>query len=137
MRAAWEGDVAGTAAPPGPATVKASFPDLGPKGELGDPFRGDVRPLEATVETEIIDGGGRLIGPAEAVDRALADTRFAEWVAASEVARWQGVSVDLADDVWEVGLTVLVGDVPTSGVALVDRRSGTIRDFQRQPLGDG
>lgn len=132
MRAAWNGEIFGVVAPPGPARVKASFPYLGPVARA-DAFDDPPQPVEATVPVEVIDEGRRLLSPGQAIDAALQDPRFAAWVGSADMGAWQGVGIEPAGDSFVVSLSLMVDGVTVAGRATVNRQSGGVA-FERQPL---
>lgn len=135
MRAAWDGEIAGVPAPPGPAKVTATFPYLGPKRAGVDPFVQPPQPIVPQLVVPVVDAGVRLLSPAEAVDAALADPRFGGWLATSDFAAWQGVGIELAAGSYEVSLTLLINGGPVEGRASVDRVSGVVTSFVTEPAG--
>lgn len=134
MRAAWDGDAGGVLVGERVTTITASFPFMGPKGP-GDPFSQPVQPLQVAVDVPVVDRGIRRISPAAAVDAALADARFAGWLASAPADAWQGVGVDRTKAGYDVVLTLLVDGAPVSGRATVDPSTGIVTAFERVALG--
>ncbi len=56
MKAAWDGEIEGVVAPPGPARIVASFPYLGLAGKPDAP-----QAIEATIGVDVTDQGVRLL----------------------------------------------------------------------------
>jgi hypothetical protein len=131
MRAAWNGEISGTVAPPGAATVTARFPYLGRPQHGADPFARDVAPIVARVVVTVVDTGIRVISPNEAIDAALGDARFAAWLNAEPMPRWQGVGVEVKDGNYVVTLSRLIDGVPVDGQVTVDRATGRVLGFEQ------
>lgn len=126
MRAAWDGQILGGAAPAGPAVVEATFPLIGLAGIVrNDEF--DTKPIVARLETSVVGAGGAAsLAPGLAIDAALADAQFAAFVQAHPEANWINPDVGLIDGVWNVGLFVNgAGGQATFASVKVDQ-SGTI-----------
>ena len=98
--------IAGSPAPAGPATVRASFPMIGivgevPEGEI------DSDPVVAALTTELRAGGSRddpALAPALAIDAALADPEFGAWVDAAAPETWINPHLVHQEGTWFVGL---------------------------------
>jgi hypothetical protein len=105
MRAGWDGTVGGAApAPTGPANVRASFPFIGIAGVVDNSVI-DTRPIVVRISTEIVgEGRAAPLSPALAIDAALADQQFADWVQAGPEATWINPTVRLAQGAWAIGL---------------------------------
>ena len=106
VRARWDGTIAGSPAPPGPATVRASFPMIGIVGEVPED-RTDADPVVAALAIDIAGGGPAedpALAPALAIDAALADPQFGAWVDAAAPETW--INPDLVHErgIWSVGL---------------------------------
>ena len=129
-RAAWDGDILGVAAPAGPATLKASFPFMGPNLPGIDKFAAPLQPIEASATVPVVDAGVRLISPAVAVDAALADGRFAQWVNALPMTEWQGVDMQVRNGTYVVSLAVTKGGVRVAAQVTVDRRTGAVLGYE-------
>jgi len=122
MKAAWDGEIQGVVAPPGPAQIVASFPYLGLAGKVDAP-----QPIEAMIQVDVADRGVRLLSRGQAVDAALGDPDFAAWVAANNVPAWDGVDVESHGHTY-----VFVLQLPTiEGRATVDRETGAV-DFEKR-----
>ena len=133
MRAAWDGEAGGVPVGARRTTITASFPYMGPKAG-GDPFAAELRPIESKLQVAVVDGGVHRVSPAQAIDAALGDARFAQWLASSDFATWQGVGIEVDGGSYGVGLTVLVNGAPVTGKAIVDRGSGLVTDFVTEPI---
>lgn len=117
MKAAWDGEIEGVVAPPGPARIVASFPYLGPAGKPDAP-----QPIEATMGVDVIDQGVRLLSPGEAIDAALGNRDFADFLAAAGMPDWSGVDIESHGHAYVVVLSLAT----IEGRATVDRQSGAV-----------
>ena len=126
MRAAWDGQILGGAAPAGPAVVEASFPFIGLAGVVrNDAF--DTNPIVARLETSVFGGGGAAsLAPGLAIDAALADGQFAGFVQAHPEATWINPDVGIIDGIWSVGLFVNGAGGETMFASVKVDQSGTI-----------
>jgi hypothetical protein len=132
LRAAWDGDIALVLAPAGPAVLTASFPMLGPKSAVVDPF-GNPNPIKAALVLDVVLGGITSISGATAVDAALGDPRFAAWVGDSVIDQWQGVDLGVTRDAYTVTLERSDGGGVKAGRVRVDRRTGAVLSFVLEP----
>jgi hypothetical protein len=127
MLASWNGEVGGVTAAPGPARVTASFPYLGP-AVGGDPLARPVQPIEASVDVVVADTSVRLLSPGEAIDAALGNPQFVDWLTASGPMRtWDGVDLEASGHTFVVIL--MAGG--QQGRASVDRATGAVSFEQR------
>jgi hypothetical protein len=117
MKAAWDGEIQGVVAPPGPARIVASFPYLGPAGKPDAP-----QPIKATVGVEVMDQGVRLLSPAQAIDAALGNPDFAAWLASEDFSGWSGVDIESHGHTFVVVLMLAT----IEGRATVDRQTGAV-----------
>lgn len=117
MKAAWDGEVQGVAAPAGPARIVASFPYLGPAGKPDAP-----QPIEATIGVDVVDQGVRLLSPGQAIDAALGNPDFAAWLAAAGMPEWSGVDIESHGHAFIVVLKLAT----IEGRATVDRQTGAV-----------
>jgi hypothetical protein len=125
-RAAWDGLVGGAPAPGGPLSIRASFPFMGPKAAVADPFMGELQPIEAVLQTSIAAFDGRFLSPGEAVDAALSDARFFAWVEGAPMAGWQGVELQYRLGRYTAILQRLEGGGELHGAAVVDATTGAV-----------
>jgi hypothetical protein len=132
-RAAWDGDVAGAAAPAGPAAITASFPYLGPNRPGADPFAAQLQPIQVTTEVAVVDRGLGLISPGQAIDVALSDQRFAGWIGSRPTEQWQAVELRFAANEYVVIQSQLVNGVLVDVKVTVDRHSGSQLDYVEVP----
>ena len=132
LRAAWDGDVALVLAPAGPALLTASFPMLGPKRAVVDPF-GNPNPVKATLAVDVVVGAITSVSGASAIDAALGDPRFAAWVGDSVIGQWQGVDLKVTREVYTVTLERSDGGGVKAGRVRVDRRTGAVLSFVLEP----
>ena len=106
VRARWDGMIAGSPAPAGPATVSASFPMIGIVGEVPED-RIEAEPVVASLTTGVAGGGPAedpALAPALAIDAALADPQFGAWVDAAAPETWINPDLVHTDGIWSVGL---------------------------------
>jgi hypothetical protein len=129
MRAVWNGEVATVAAPAGPATVTAEFPYLGQVPPGGDPLEAS-RPIIASIDTEVVGAGIALLSADQIIDAALADRRFAAWLASAVPAKWQGADFVTHGGKADVVLTLLKKGKLMDGRATVDRTTGRVLGFE-------
>jgi hypothetical protein len=133
-RAAWDGDVAGAAAPAGLATIRAAFPYMGPKRPGADPFAAPLRPIEVSASVAVVDRGLGLVSPGQAIDAALADDRFARRVSALPMERWEGVELRTGATEYVVIHSLLNADgVRIDARVTVDRHSGNLLSYVEAP----
>jgi hypothetical protein len=121
MRAAWDGEIQGVAAPPGPARITASFPYLGAAGKPDAP-----QPIEATVKVDVANPGIRLLSRSQAIDAALGDADFAAWLASADMNAWSGVDLQSQGKSYVVILSLDHLGGTTDGRATVDRETGAV-----------
>jgi hypothetical protein len=129
MRAVWNGEIATVAAPAGPATVSAEFPYLPPALEGVDP-REASKPIVASIDTEVVGAGIALLSADQIIDAALADHRFATWLASADDSKWQSADFVSHGSTADVVLTLLKRGVETDGRATVDRTTGRVLGFE-------
>ena len=89
----------------------------------------DAQPIVATVRTRVVgDGRAHPLSPALAVDAALSDPEFAEFVLAAPEATWVNPHLVLTDDgSWAVGLFHdRGGGLVSFGVVTVDRNGAVL-----------
>jgi hypothetical protein len=122
MKAAWDGEIEGVVAPSGPARIVASFPYLGPAGKPDAP-----QPIEATMGVDVIDQGVRLLSPGEAIDAALGNRDFADFLAAAGMPDWSGVDIESHGHAYVVVLSLAT----IEGRATVDRQTGAVTFARR------
>jgi hypothetical protein len=130
----WDGTAAPRHGPPptGPAKLTAVFdhwtrPGPGPEGE----------PIEVTLDSWVLDGRDEaFLSPAEAIDAALADKRFASWLVTRPLRARAAAIAEYDPDVglWAVGLLMdqEAGD-PVLHAAFLDPVTGeviTIREHR-------
>jgi hypothetical protein len=121
MRAAWDGEIEGVAAPPGPARITASFPYLGAAGKPDAP-----QPIEATAKVDVANPGIRLLSRGQAIDAALGDANFAAWLASADMNAWSGVDLQSQGKSYVVILSLDHLGGTTEGRATVDRETGAV-----------
>jgi hypothetical protein len=121
MRAAWDGEIQGVPAPPGPARIVASFPYLGAAGKPDAP-----EPIEATVKVAIANPGIRLLSRGQAIDAALGDPEFAGWLASADMTAWCGVDLQSQGRSYVVILSLNRLGATVDGRATVDRETGSV-----------
>jgi hypothetical protein len=128
MRAGWDGRINGAPAPTGPATVSASFASMGVVGPVpNDTFK--TQPIAAEIRTTVEGAGGAAaLSPALAIDAALADPQFADFVQSNPEATWINPDVGVIAGVWNVGLFVEVrgGGGERSGSVKVDQNGAIV-----------
>ena len=129
MRAVWDGEVANVAAPAGPATVSAEFPYLGEVPNGADPLQAP-KPIVASIDTEVVGAGIALLSADQIIDAALADRRFAAWLASANVSMWQDAVFISHGATADVVLTLLKKGVATDGRVTVDRTTGRVVAFE-------
>jgi hypothetical protein len=129
MRAVWNGEVANVAAPAGPATVSAEFPYISDVPNGADPLEAS-RPIVASIDTEVVGAGIVLLSADQIIDAALADRRFAGWLASAKVSAWEGVDFISRGATADVVLTLLKQGVATDGRVTVDRTTGRVLAFE-------
>ena len=128
----WDGQAAGRLGlpPSGPVTLSATFdrwtrPGPGAEG----------RPITATLESWVIDGRpGDTLAPAEVLDAALRDERFAA-VARSRALHTGNIvfEYDLHLGIWAIGFLSFPEHAPVVMVAaFVDPISGEVIDVRQQ-----
>jgi hypothetical protein len=117
MKAAWDGEIEGVVAPPGPARIVASFPYLGLAGKPDAP-----QPIEATIGVDVVDQGVRLLSSGQAIDAALGNRDFADFLAAAGMPDWSGVDIESHGHTYIVVLSLAT----IEGRATVDRQSGAV-----------
>jgi len=122
MKAAWDGEIEGVVAPPGPARIVASFPYLGLAGKPDAP-----QPIEATIGVEVMDKGVRLLSPGQAIDSALGNPDFAAFLAAAGMPDWSGVDIEQHGHTYHVVLSLAT----IEGRATVDRQTGAVTFAKR------
>src|SRR4051794_2720270 len=104
LRAGWDGTYEGSPTPTGPASVEAAFPVIGIEGEV-DPGAYESHAVIVSARTAIEGRGGKpVLAPALAIDAALADPVFAEWVSTGPETDWINPDVARVNDSWHVGL---------------------------------
>ena len=104
MRAGWDGTYEGARAPTGPATVEAMFPVIGVAGVVPD-TEFDSHPVGVSIPTQIVgESGAPVLSPALAIDAALADPDFANWVSTGGANRWINPDVARIGETWVIGL---------------------------------
>jgi hypothetical protein len=129
MSAVWNGEVATVAAPAGPATVSAEFAYLAGPAAGVDPFE-RVRPIVVTIDTEVVGAGIALLSADQIIDAALADRRFAAWLASARPAAWQDTDFVTHGSTADVVLTLSRKGRLTDGRATVDRTTGRVLGFE-------
>jgi hypothetical protein len=129
MKAVWSGEVATVAAPAGPATVAAEFVYLADIPEGTDPFE-RARPITASIDTDVVSAGIALLSADQIIDAALADRRFARWLASAAPGAWQGTDFVTHGATADVVLTLLRKGRATDGRATIDRTTGRVLGFE-------
>ena len=122
MKAAWDGEIEGVVAPPGPGRIVASFPYLGLAGKPDAP-----QPIEATIGVNVMDQGVRLLSPGQAIDAALGNPDFADFLAAAGMPDWSGVDIESHGHTYVVVLSLAT----IEGRATVDRQTGAVTFAKR------
>lgn len=128
----WDGQATGRLGPPpsGPVTITATFERWNRPG----PGR-DGTPVVATLDSWVIGGRpGDMLSPAEIVDAALGDPRFAAIARARSVSRGNVIlEYDLHLGLWAVGFLEVPSDGPASMLAAyVDPLTGEVIDVRQQ-----
>ena len=114
--------------PTGPVDVTATFGFIGREGKPDLPGN---RGLEVRLPTAITGGGGNArIGPVGAVDAAVVDGPFSEFLASAPPIAWSTtiLAPDQDGRSWRVGLSVSNGPVAPGayGEVTIDARTGRI-----------
>lgn len=118
-RAVWDGSLDGLVPPDGPVHLTASFPrTIGSRSV----------PIEVGLESWIV--GGKpfdFLTPAAAIDVALADATFAEWLERAPESTWINSThtLDPEAGIWEIGL-FRDGVEGFLGTVTLDARSGEV-----------
>jgi hypothetical protein len=104
FRAGWDGTYDGAPVPTGPAAVLASFPVIGIDGEVPDTTF-EAHAVGVSVRTSIVgEPGAAVLAPALAIDAALADPSFADWVNDGPTDQWINPDVARIGITWQIGL---------------------------------
>jgi hypothetical protein len=99
---------------------------MGPKAAVPDPFMGELRPIQAVIQTSIAAFDGRFLSPGEAIDAAFSDARFLDWVEGAPMAEWQGVNLEYRLGRYTASLRRFEGGAELLGEAIVDATSGAV-----------
>ena len=123
----WTGDAAENV-PPGPAFIVAAFPY---HGHVGDPGNRSHEPVVAYLESWVdSDAVPPSIPLGVAIDLALADPDFAEWLADKPSSTWVNPHnrLDVELGTWRIGL---FRDLGTDyGSVTLDMRTGEVLDHR-------
>jgi hypothetical protein len=121
-RAAWDGALDDLVPPDGPIELVASFPAL-----LGDEALTPA-PVDVRLESWITGGTPfEFLTPARAIDAALADARFREWLERTPESTWINSTHTLKPEAgtWDIGL--FREDQGTHlGMVTLDARTGEV-----------
>lgn len=118
-RAAWDGALDDLVPPDGPIGLIASFPR-----QVGS----RTVPVEVRLDSWIVGGTPfEFLTPAAAIDAALGDARFREWLERTHESRWINSTHTLKPEAgtWDIGLFAETAD-GILGMVTLDARTGEI-----------